>query len=409
MTALRLWRAGYGRSLLAAVVAALAGASLGGEQAPKEEAIDLGSGVKMAFVLVPAGSFTMGSTPEDLRRVRQKWPNLREELTAGEAPAHKVTLSRPFWMGKHEVTVGQFRRFVEATGYKTDAEKGTGFKGAFIHPGDQEEMKVVEDASWRNPYFKQTDEHPVVCMSWNDACAFARWLNGADRAKPAGASYRLPTEAEWEYACRARTATWYSWGDDPDGSWGRCNAEGHRDFGLELLCAPVCSGKTEYHSYFIVHKNSPIQRLEDLRGKVFAFSDPLSNSGMLVPSYILAKMGESPESFFAKFIFTYSHDNSIVSVAERFVDGAAVDSLIWEHANATAPEHTARTRIIQRSAPCGIPPVVVSPSIDGALKESLRAAFLTMHEDPKGKRVLGKLVDAANEDHALLYRPGGVP
>ena len=92
--------------------------------------------------------------------------------------------------------------------------------------------------------------------------------------------------------------------------------EGASDFGMELLCVPVCFGKTEYYSYFIVHKDSPIQELEDLRGKVFAFSDPLSNSGMLIPAYILARMGETPESFFKSYIFTYSHDNPKGSISD---------------------------------------------------------------------------------------------
>ncbi|HUT34193.1 MAG TPA: formylglycine-generating enzyme family protein [Planctomycetota bacterium] len=188
--------------------------STGGGKRPEQRVLDLGGGVKMSFVLIPAGTFTMGSTEAEIKAVLAKWPEAeetwhiavalpnwreaREEWFRDEKPAHKVSISRAFWMGKHEVTVGQFRRFVEATGYKTDAEKG--------------------------PEFKQTDEHPVVCVSWNDAHAFVDWLNATDKAKPAGSSYRLPTEAEWEYACRAGTSTWYQWGDDPDKGKGWCNA-----------------------------------------------------------------------------------------------------------------------------------------------------------------------------------------
>ncbi len=168
--------------------------------------------------------------------------------------------------------------------------------------------------------------------------------------------------------------------------------EGHRGFRMELLCVPVCFGKTEYQSYFIVHKDSAIQDIEGLRGKVFAFSDPLSNTGMLVPAYILAKMDQTPDSFFRKYIFTYSHDNSIRSVAEKFVDGAAVDSLIWEYLNAKEPEWTAQTRVIHKSDPCAIPPVVVSPNIDPALKERLRSAFLNMHKDPRGRNILQQVL-----------------
>jgi phosphonate transport system substrate-binding protein len=180
--------------------------------------------------------------------------------------------------------------------------------------------------------------------------------------------------------------------------------EGKRDFGMELLCVPVCFGNTEYYSYFIVHKNSPIQKLEDLRGKVFAFSDPLSNTGMLIPTYTIAQMGETPESFFRKYIFTYSHDNSIRSVAEKFVDGAAVDSLIWEYLNTKGQEWLTQTRIIYRSEPCGIPPLVVSPDIDNGLKEELRSAFLNMHNDPRGREILKRvLIDRFTEIEDSAY------
>ena len=168
--------------------------------------------------------------------------------------------------------------------------------------------------------------------------------------------------------------------------------EGHRDFGMELLCVPVCFGKTEYRSYFIVHKDSAIQSIEELRGKLFAFSDPLSNTGMLIPSYTLAKMGETPELFFRKYIFTYSHDNSIRSVAEKFVDGAAVDSLIWEYLSVREPQLTAQTRIILKSPLYAIPPVVISPGIDSELKEKLRSAFLNMHNDPRGRKILKRVL-----------------
>jgi formylglycine-generating enzyme required for sulfatase activity len=163
----------------------------------------------------------MGSTEAKIKALLAKWPETKEERFSAEKPAHKVTLSKAFWMGKHEVTVGQFRKFVDATGYKTDAEKGTLFKGAIVPV--EGKLKIANDASWKNPYFKQTDDHPVVCVCWHDTRALAAWLNASDKAKPAGATYRLPTEAEWEYACRAGTATWYQWGDYPDEGKGWCN------------------------------------------------------------------------------------------------------------------------------------------------------------------------------------------
>jgi formylglycine-generating enzyme required for sulfatase activity len=215
MRALGHGRAAWGRRLgsaALALLATLAGLAVPGEELPKERVVDLGGGVKMSLVLIPPDTFTMGSTEADIKAILAKWPDTKEEWFAQEKPAHKVTLSKAFWMGKHEVTVGQFRRFVEAKGYKTDAEKGTRYKGAWVYPG----QPLEEDASWRKPYFNQTYDHPVVCVSWNDARAFVDWLNATDKAKPAGATYRLPTEAEWEYAARGPKSLKFPWGDQWD-------------------------------------------------------------------------------------------------------------------------------------------------------------------------------------------------
>ena len=163
---------------------------------------------------------------------------------------------------------------------------------------------------------------------------------------------------------------------------------GHDDFGMELLVAPVAYGKPVYYSYIIVPQNSSAHTLEDLRGKRFAFTDPMSNTGKLSPTYMLAKMGEDENQFFSSFIFTYNHDKSIEAVAENMVDGAAIDSLIWDYLNLTDPRFTSKTRIISKSTPYGIPPVVVPRELDNQLKEQLRAIFLTMHEDAEGQRIL---------------------
>jgi len=106
---------------------------------------------------------------------------------------------------------------------------------------------------------------------------------------------------------------------------------GHDDFGLELLVAPVAYGKSVYYSYIIVPKDSSAHTLDDLRGRKFAFTDPMSNTGKLSPTYMLAKMAEDENQFFSSFIFTYNHDKSIEAVAKKMVDGAAVDSLIWDY------------------------------------------------------------------------------
>jgi phosphonate transport system substrate-binding protein len=168
--------------------------------------------------------------------------------------------------------------------------------------------------------------------------------------------------------------------------------DGHRDFGLELLVAPQAYGRTEYYSYIIVAKKSPIHDLEGLRGKSFAFADPLSNSGKLVPTFMLSKMNETPDTFFKSYIFTRAHDKSIKAVAEGIVDGAAVDSLIWEYLDRTDPEFTAKTKIVKKSAPYAIPPVVVPSALDPKLKEILKEIFLHAHEDEKGRELLKKMM-----------------
>ncbi len=108
-------------------------------------------------------------------------------------PVHEVCVDS-FYIRKYEVTVGEFRIFVDSTGYKTDAEKGG---GCFYLTGDN--WGISNKKSWRDPGYKVTDEHPVVCVSWNDSLAYLAWLSRNSKKK-----YRLSTEAEWEYAARGR-------------------------------------------------------------------------------------------------------------------------------------------------------------------------------------------------------------
>ena len=167
--------------------------------------------------------------------------------------------------------------------------------------------------------------------------------------------------------------------------------EGHDKFGMELLVAPVAYGKPAYYSYIIVPHDSDALSLQDLQGKAFAFTDPMSNTGRLAPQYMLALLGENEDTFFSRYIFTYSHDKSIEAVAQKMVDGAAVDSLIWDYMDATDATLTSRTKIIRRSEPFGIPPVVVPKGMDSQEKEQLREIFLHMHEDTEGGRILDAL------------------
>ncbi len=167
--------------------------------------------------------------------------------------------------------------------------------------------------------------------------------------------------------------------------------KGHDEFGLELLVAPVVDGKPIYYSYIIVGKNSSIEKFEELKGKTFAFADPLSNTGKLVPTYMLQKLKETPESFFSEYVYTYSHDNSIKAVAQGVVDGASVDSLIWDYMNKKECKYTKETRIIKISEPYGIPPVVVRPGISEDLKVKIKNVLLNMSGDTKGRRILEEM------------------
>jgi formylglycine-generating enzyme required for sulfatase activity len=143
------------------------------------------TGVEMVFI--PAGEFMMGA------------PFSKEGRLMHESPVHRVRISKPFYLGRCEVTVGQFGRFPEETDYRTDAERGG---GVLIWTGVNWDKKA--DASWHNPYLVQSQQDPVVCVSWNDTQAFL---------KEAGNGLRLPTEAEWEYACRAGSTTAHSFGN----------------------------------------------------------------------------------------------------------------------------------------------------------------------------------------------------
>ncbi|WP_233575913.1 formylglycine-generating enzyme family protein [Noviherbaspirillum saxi] len=176
--------------------------------------------IGMKFVLIPSGDFLMGSdeSAESLAAAYPQYDRARFLAIGDEAPVHKVRITRAFYLGQHEVTVGQFRQFLEQTGYRPESESdGTGAYG--YNPAYDPTQSARGDAfegrdirfSWRNPGFDQTDDHPVVNVTWNDATALCKWLS-----KKEGKTYRLPTEAEWEYSARANTRTRYHSGDDPE-------------------------------------------------------------------------------------------------------------------------------------------------------------------------------------------------
>jgi phosphonate transport system substrate-binding protein len=162
--------------------------------------------------------------------------------------------------------------------------------------------------------------------------------------------------------------------------------------GFDLLATPEVHGSHFYQAYLIVNETSPYMALEDLKGKTFAFTDPDSNTGRLVPCYWVATLHKRPESFFSKTIYTYSHDNSIMAVAKGMVDGASVDGLIWEYYHQRKPAVTARTRIIKKSEEYGIPPLVASRTLPSDTKKAVRRLLFSMHQDPQGRKILDQLM-----------------
>ena len=167
--------------------------------------------------------------------------------------------------------------------------------------------------------------------------------------------------------------------------------KGNQDFGMELLVAPQINEEIVYYSYLIVPEVSGASNMEDLRGRSFAFTDPMSNTGHLAPSYQLSLLGETTASFFGSYYFTYSHDISIRAVEDRLVDGAAVDSLVYEQMIAKEPELASKVKIIARWGPYGIPPVVINPELDSQLKRQLQVLFSGMHDSDEGRDLLNNL------------------
>lgn len=169
-------------------------------------------------------------------------------------------------------------------------------------------------------------------------------------------------------------------------------AAGRDKYGFEAIATPIVQGEPYYHAYLIVHIDNSAIKIEDLKGQVFAFTDPDSNTGALIPIYWLYQMNETPESFFSRIHYTYSHDNSILAVSKSLVDGASVDSHIWEYYRAHNPELTAKTKIIRKSAPFGSPPFVVSRTLPPASRNRIRSILIEMHEYEEGRKILEPLM-----------------
>jgi len=160
---------------------------------------------------------------------------------------------------------------------------------------------------------------------------------------------------------------------------------------LQLLTVPVYRGSPRYHSYIIVPRDSPYKRFSDLKGKIFAFSDPDSNSGFLYPLALLAEKGEKPETFFRQSFFTFNHAETVQAVSEQVANGGAVDSYIWEYLAVFRPDITVKTRIIEKSPSFGFPPIVSRLGINTSTAKSMKVTLENMDEDSTGKALLARL------------------
>jgi formylglycine-generating enzyme required for sulfatase activity len=216
-----------------------------GIQAGAVETINV-EGASFEFIGIPAGSFQMGSNEND-----------------NETPVHAVNVPA-FRMMLTEVTKGQFAAFIKDSGYKTDAERNFGGANS-CYTGQEEGWTFVwsKGTSWRQPDFKQSDQHPVVCVSHNDAMKFIGWLN-----RKTGQSYDLPSEAQWEYAAKAGSQGKYPWGSDTSkqcqhgNGADNTNSSGARSWGKKAYCndgywftAPVATYKANAFGLYDMHGN----------------------------------------------------------------------------------------------------------------------------------------------------------
>ena len=236
------------------------------------------------------GSQELDSAEQRLGDARQKWiTHLAGELVPisggkfnmgserdmdddnDEKPPHSVELP-DFMLGKYEVTVGQFRRFVEATEYVTGAERGEGGKsGCHIYFEDKNNSGWKKGSSWQKPGYAIDDNQPVVCVGWNDVMAFIKWLS-----EQTGETYRLPSESEWEYAARAGTASKYSFGDDEAEL---CKYANHADMDTDFEDKnTTCSDGVKVGAAVVGRYKPNSFELYDLHGNVWEWVQDCKNS-----------------------------------------------------------------------------------------------------------------------------------
>ncbi|GAO36502.1 ABC transporter substrate-binding protein [Sulfuricella sp. T08] len=159
-----------------------------------------------------------------------------------------------------------------------------------------------------------------------------------------------------------------------------------------LLVTPLYQGRPYYCSYLIVPSTDlRTKSLLQLKGKLFAYADPYSNSGYLVPRYQLQQAGEDPNRFFRKTLFTWGHRRIAEAVAQGLVDAGSMDSFVWDTLAIIQPDLTHQTRIVAKSPEYGFPPIVASRAVNRADSAALQQALLGMANDPEGAKLLKRL------------------
>jgi formylglycine-generating enzyme required for sulfatase activity len=202
------------------------------------------------LVRLPAGEFLMGVSPDEEAR-----EGLGEEFRRRSEPQRRVRVAA-FSIGRSEVTRGEYRRFVEATGHRAG--------GCFVWSGS--EHRLDPGVAWHNPGYPQDDRHPATCVSWEDAMAYLDWLS-----RSTGKRYRLPSEAEWEYAARAGTDTPRFWGVDGDAACAHAN-------GADLRLRAALTGAADWDAAGCDDGHVHTAPVASYRANGFGLHDMLGNA-----------------------------------------------------------------------------------------------------------------------------------
>lgn len=161
---------------------------------------------------------------------------------------------------------------------------------------------------------------------------------------------------------------------------------------VRLMAVPLNNGRPYYRAYLLVHADNPKPAgMADLKGATFAYSDPYSNTGYLVPRFQIHQLGEDPRSFFRKTFFTWSHRKAVEAVASGMAEGASMDSFVWDTLKRIKPELTQRTRIVGASPEFGFPPFAAHRSVSAADFAAMQGALIGMQDDEAGRSLLGQL------------------